>query len=93
MFYQKNSVEVLNDLDSNLTGLTQEESKLRLEKYGCNALQEKSKTPTWRLFLENFKDNVCQLKRWRIKRCKSKRCDVKRWVRKRCELKRWMAKR
>ena len=55
MFYQKNSVEVLNDLDSNLTGLTQEESKLRLEKYGCNALQEKSKTPTWRLFLENFK--------------------------------------
>ena len=56
MFYQKNSVEVLNDLDSNLTGLTQEESKLRLEKYGCNALQEKSKTPTWRLFLENFKD-------------------------------------
>ena len=56
MFYQKNSVEVLNELDSNLTGLTQEESKLRLEKYGCNALQEKSKTPTWRLFLENFKD-------------------------------------
>lgn len=56
MFYQKNSVEVLNDLDSNLTGLTQEESKLRLEKYGCNALQEKSKAPTWRLFLENFKD-------------------------------------
>ena len=56
MFYQKNSVEVLNDLDSNLTGLTQEESKLRLEKYGCNALQEKSKTATWRLFLENFKD-------------------------------------
>ena len=56
MFYQKNSVEVLNDLDSNLTGLTQEESKLRLEKYGCNALQEKSKTPTWRLFSENFKD-------------------------------------
>ena len=56
MFYQKNSVEVLNDLDSNLTGLTQEESKLRLEKYGCNALQEKSKTATWRLFLENVKD-------------------------------------
>lgn len=56
MFYQKNSVEVLNDLDSNLTGLTQEEAKLRLEKYGRNALQEKSKTPTWRLFLESFKD-------------------------------------
>lgn len=56
MFYQKNSVQVLNDLDSNLTGLTQEESKLRLEKYGRNELQEKQKTPTWKLFLESFKD-------------------------------------
>lgn len=56
MFYQKNSVEVLNDINSSLTGLTQEESKLRLEKYGCNSLQEKSKSPTWKLFLESFKD-------------------------------------
>lgn len=56
MFYQKNSVQVLSDLDSNLTGLTQEESKLRLEKYGRNELQEKQKTPTWKLFLESFKD-------------------------------------
>ncbi|MDO5009913.1 MAG: cation-transporting P-type ATPase, partial [Intestinibacter bartlettii] len=56
MFYQKNSVQVLNDLDSNLTGLTQEEAKLRLKKYGRNALQEKPKTPTWKLFLESFKD-------------------------------------
>ena len=56
MFYQKNSVQVLNDLDSNLTGLTQEESKSRLEKYGRNQLQEKQKTPTWKLFLESFKD-------------------------------------
>ena len=31
MFYQKNSVEVLNDLDSNLTGLTQEEVTSRLK--------------------------------------------------------------
>ena len=56
MFYQKNSVQVLNDLDSNLTGLTQEEVKSRLEKYGRNQLQEKQKTPTWKLFLESFKD-------------------------------------
>ncbi|WP_455544288.1 cation-translocating P-type ATPase [Intestinibacter sp.] len=56
MFYQKNSVQVLNDLDSNLTGLTQEEVNLRLQKYGRNQLQEKLKTPTWKLFLESFKD-------------------------------------
>ena len=56
MFYQKNSVEVLNDLDSNLTGLTQEEVTSRLKNYGRNVLKEKPKTPTWKLFLESFKD-------------------------------------
>ena len=56
MFYQKDSVQVLNDLDSNLTGLTQEEVTSRLKNYGRNALKEKPKTPTWKLFLESFKD-------------------------------------
>ena len=56
MFYQKDSVEVLNDLDSNLTGLTQEEVTSRLKNYGRNVLKEKPKTPTWKLFLESFKD-------------------------------------
>ena len=56
MFYKKNSVEVLNDLNSNLTGLSKEEAKSRLEKYGLNQLNEKPKTPTWKLFLESFKD-------------------------------------
>ena len=56
MFYQKDSVQVLNDLDSNLTGLTQEEVTSRLKNYGRNVLKEKPKTPTWKLFLESFKD-------------------------------------
>lgn len=56
MFYKKNSAQVLNDLDSNLTGLSKEEAKLRLEKYGFNQLNEKLKKPTWKLFLESFKD-------------------------------------
>ena len=56
MFYQKDSVQVLNDLDRNLTGLTQEEVTSRLKNYGRNVLKEKPKTPTWKLFLESFKD-------------------------------------
>ena len=56
MFYQKDSVQVLNDLDSNLTGLTQEEVTSRLKNYGRNVLKEKPQTPTWKLFLESFKD-------------------------------------
>ena len=56
MFYQKDLVQVLNDLDSNLTGLTQEEVTSRLKNYGRNVLKEKPKTPTWKLFLESFKD-------------------------------------
>lgn len=56
MFYKKNSDQVLNDLDSNLTGLSKEEAKLRLDKYGFNQLNEKPKKPTWKLFLESFKD-------------------------------------
>ena len=56
MFYQKDSVEVLNDLDSNLTGLTQEEVTSRLKNYGRNVLKEKPKHQLWKLFLESFKD-------------------------------------
>ena len=56
MFYKKNSDQVLNDLDSNLTGLSKEEAKLRLEKYGFNRLNEKPKKQTWKLFLESFND-------------------------------------
>ena len=44
MFYQKDSVQVLNDLDSNLTGLTQEEVTSRLKNYGRHVLKEKQKT-------------------------------------------------
>ncbi len=56
MFYKKNSNQVICDLNSNLTGLTTEDAKDRLKKYGFNQLEEKPKTPTWKLFLESFKD-------------------------------------
>lgn len=56
MFYQKNYEEVLNDLESNENGLSQEKAKELLEKHGYNELQEKDKVPVWKLFLESFKD-------------------------------------
>ena len=56
LFYKKNSEQVICDFNSNLAGLTNEEAKVRLEKYGFNQLKEKPKVPTWKLFLESFKD-------------------------------------
>ena len=56
MFYKKSSEEVLNELKSNISGLSIKEAKSRLEKYGYNELAEKSKVPTWKLFLDSFKD-------------------------------------
>lgn len=56
MFYQKSSEEVINKLKSDISGLSSKEAKSRLEKYGYNELAEKSKVPTWKLFLDSFKD-------------------------------------
>ena len=56
MFYKERSEKVIRHFDSSLEGLTQEEAKKRLDKNGYNELREKEKTPTWKLFLESFKD-------------------------------------
>ena len=56
MFYKETSEKVIRQFESSLEGLTQEEAKKRLEKNGYNELREKEKTPTWKLFLESFKD-------------------------------------
>ena len=56
MFYKKTSEEVVRHLSSNINGLSEEEAKLRLEKNGYNELEEKEKTPTWKLFVDSFKD-------------------------------------
>lgn len=39
-------------------GLTTEEAKIRLEKYGPNQLQAEEKTPRWKVFIEQFKDTL-----------------------------------
>ncbi|WP_164690103.1 cation-translocating P-type ATPase [Paraclostridium sordellii] len=56
MFYKKSIDETLNHLNTSLDGLTSDQAKDLLEKHGYNELKEKAKTPTWKLFLETFKD-------------------------------------
>ena len=56
MFYKETSEKVIRQFESSRDGLTQEEARKRLEKNGYNELREKDKTPTWKLFLESFKD-------------------------------------
>lgn len=56
MFYKITSKEVIKSLNSKIEGLSQEEAKKRLSENGYNELEEKSKTPIWKLFVESFKD-------------------------------------
>lgn len=54
--YKKAYGEILKEIDSNANGLTDNEAKERLKKYGYNELKSKEKDPLWKLFLESFKD-------------------------------------
>lgn len=56
MFYKKTSEEVIRHFDTNLDGLSQMEVMKRLKVNGPNELKEKEKVPTWKLFLDSFKD-------------------------------------
>lgn len=55
-YYLMDSEQVLKDLAVDQDGLSQDEAGLRLEKYGKNELKEKESDPTWKIFLESFKD-------------------------------------
>jgi Ca2+-transporting ATPase len=48
--------EVLSSLGSDLRGLTQQEAKTRLEKYGPNELMENEKISPLKIFLDQFKN-------------------------------------
>lgn len=56
MFYKKSVEKTISKLQSSLDGISKEEADNRLKKHGYNELNEKEKTPTWKLFLETFKD-------------------------------------
>lgn len=55
-YYLMDSEQVLKDLAVDQDGLSQDEAGLRLEKHGKNELKEKESDPTWKIFLESFKD-------------------------------------
>ncbi|MGL5327719.1 MAG: cation-translocating P-type ATPase [Peptostreptococcaceae bacterium] len=56
MFYKKDIEDTIKNLNSKFEGISQKEAINRLEKYGYNELAEKIKVPTWKLFIESFKD-------------------------------------
>jgi P-type Ca2+ transporter type 2C len=55
-FYNRSKEEVLDAMNSDEKGLSSEEVKLRLERDGYNEIEDQAKVPTWKLFLETFKD-------------------------------------
>ena len=56
MFYKETSEKAMRHFETSLQGLSQEEALKRLKQNGFNELREKEKVPTWKLFLESFKD-------------------------------------
>jgi Ca2+-transporting ATPase len=57
MWFNKTSEEVLKELDTNPNeGLSSEEAKKRLEKYGENKLSSKSKKTIFQIFFSQLKD-------------------------------------
>lgn len=54
-WYNLSVGEVLNILGSKSGGLTADEAKKRLEKYGANELVKKTGISPWKIFLEQFK--------------------------------------
>lgn len=55
-FYQSRTEDVLEAIHTTENGLSNEEVKSRLERDGYNEITDKEKVPTWKLFLETFKD-------------------------------------
>lgn len=55
-WYKMSAADALKALETNAKGLRATEAKSRLQKYGMNELQEAKKTPSWVLFLNQFKD-------------------------------------
>ena len=61
MFYNKSTEEIENELETNECGLTNEEVKRRINKYGRNELPKKKKDSILKLFFSEFKDPIVLL--------------------------------
>ena len=57
-FYQKDSEEILNELETSNSGLSDNEVKSRLEKHGLNKLPEAPRPSAFQIFLNQFKDLI-----------------------------------
>jgi len=57
-FYRESKEMVLEHLQTAENGLTQQEVQKRLERDGYNEIKGKEKVPTWKIFLETFKDSM-----------------------------------
>ncbi|MEG0260792.1 MAG: cation-translocating P-type ATPase [Lysinibacillus sp.] len=55
-FYQHCKEDVLEAVDSKEKGLSSEEVQIRLQRDGYNEIKDQEKVPTWKLFIETFKD-------------------------------------
>src|SRR3989344_5750238 len=55
-WYKMSAADALKALETNAKGLRATEATSRLQKYGLNELQEAKKTPSWVLFLNQFRD-------------------------------------
>lgn len=55
-YYKLRPQEVLAKIDSSEKGLSSSEVNSRLERDGYNEIEDKEKVPTWKLFLDTFKD-------------------------------------
>lgn len=55
-FYMMSVEDSLKTLESKRDGLSSEDVDKRLLEYGKNELKEKTSVPTWKIFLESFKD-------------------------------------
>ncbi len=56
MYYRKTTEAILKELETGKAGLSSEEAKKRLQKYGKNTLPKKKSTSVFKIFFSEFKD-------------------------------------
>ena len=56
MYYNKDAMEVMTELSTDLNGLSKSQISANRKKYGSNKIEEKQKKSVLEIFLEQFKD-------------------------------------
>lgn len=58
MYYKESVEKVIEELNSNVNGLSKKEASKRLENYGLNKIEEEKKTSKLTLLLKQFQDSM-----------------------------------